>query len=196
MGRSTINDHEMTGMVGQDQVAIVPIGGDHSRTVMLYGEMDENLVAGVIVQMMTLAQVSHDPIYLVISTCGGAIDEMFGLYDLIKFLPCPVYTVGLGKIMSAGVLLLASGQKGNRLLAPSARIMLHPISGMTLGNVFESMTQLDEMKRLQKQFVKLLSLELGCSKKIINKIMARGSDYFLTQKKALKLGIIDEILTK
>lgn len=179
-----------------DQALVIPLNTDHGRVVMLHGEIEEAAIANVIAQVAMLAQASRDPIYLVISTYGGSVDEMFSLYDMIKFLPCPVYTIGLGKIMSAGVLLLASGERGKRFLGQTARIMVHPIRGVTFGNVFEQMTQVDEMKRMQDKYVELLSRELNTTPKAIRKIMRKGSDHYLTPKKAIKLGIVDGILRK
>lgn len=122
---------------------------DATRIVYLHGEVNEQSIGIVISQMLFLAQQdSKAPIYLIVSTYGGSVDEMFSLYDIIKFLPCPVHTIALGKVMSAGVLLLASGVKGKRLIGKSARIMIHPISSMVGGNVFQVMSESKEVQRL------------------------------------------------
>src|SRR4051812_38599097 len=94
---------------GLEQI-ILPSLQSNDRIVYLSGEVNEHTIANVIVQLLSMANQSNKPIHLVVSTYGGSVDEMFSLYDAIKFLPCPVHTIGLGKIMSAGVLLLASGQ--------------------------------------------------------------------------------------
>ena len=89
----------------------------HNRIVMLAGEINENSVAQTIGQLTMLSQQDCiKPIHFMLNTYGGSLDDMFALYDTIKFIQCPIHTIGLGKIMSAGVLLLAAGNKGNRLL--------------------------------------------------------------------------------
>jgi ATP-dependent Clp endopeptidase proteolytic subunit ClpP len=136
MGRSTFEASGVTGRPkAEDGGSIIEGlsqllsggGNDSSRIIFLHGEVTEGMIANVIAQMLHLATVNTKPIYLVVSTYGGAMHEMFSLYDCINFLPCPVHTVGLGKVMSAGVLLLAAGAKGKRLIGATASIMMHPM---------------------------------------------------------------------
>jgi ATP-dependent Clp protease protease subunit len=131
---------------------------------------------------------------MIVSTYGGSIDEMFSLYDTIKFLPCPVHTVALGKVMSAGVLLLASGTKGKRMIGRSARIMVHPVSGVVSGNVFEVINESNEIQRLQDLMVSALEAETKMNKRQIQDIMKSGSDFYITPEQAIKFGIVDKIV--
>jgi ATP-dependent Clp protease protease subunit len=167
---------------------------DNSRIVFLHGEVSENTIAQVIAQMLHLANVSPKPIYLVLSTYGGSIDEMFSLYDTIKFLPCPVHTVALGKVMSAGVLLLASGVKGKRLIGASARVMIHPVRGGTFGNVFEMENETKEATRLQRLMVSHLVSETRMTRKQIENVMNPMLDYFIMPDEAVKYGIVDKVI--
>ena len=164
---------------------------DNVRIVVLHGDVNEHTISHVIVQLLQLANQNHKPIHLVISTYGGSVDEMFSLYDTIKFLPCPVHTIALGKVMSAGVLLLASGVKGKRLIGRSARIMIHPISGGVYGNVFEAMNEVKEHERLQKLMADALLKETRMTVEEIDKIMKAGHDCYLTPEEAIKMGIVD-----
>ena len=168
--------------------------GEDSRIVVLYGGVSEQSISAVIYQLLYLANQNHKPIHLVVSTYGGSVDEMFSLYDTIRFLPCPVHTIALGKVMSAGVLLLASGVKGKRLIGSSARLMMHPISGGFYGNVFESMSETNEFKRLQDLMVGALQKESSMTKEKIEQIMKSGHDYYVTPEEAIKLGIVDKII--
>lgn len=166
-----------------------------ARIVFMHGDVTEQSIAGVIAQLLLLANQSTKPIHLVLSTYGGSVDEMFSLYDTIKFLPCPVHTVALGKVMSAGVLLLASGVKGKRLIGASSRIMMHPVSGGAMGNIFEVENQTKEMRALQDRMVILLARETNMKKSYIEKmVMGRMLDHYLTSEEAIKLGIADKVI--
>jgi ATP-dependent Clp protease protease subunit len=194
MGRP-VNVYSKGKSSGLDDVYYVsqPAGAD-DRLVVLHGEVNEHSISNVIVQLLHLANQNHRPIHLVISTYGGSVDEMFSLYDTIKFLPCPVHTIALGKVMSAGVLLLASGVKGKRMIGSSARIMIHPISGGVLGNVFEAMNEMKEFERLQSLMVSALMNETKMKKEEIDKLMKAGHDFFLTPEQAIQMGIVDKII--
>lgn len=168
--------------------------GDSSRLVILHCDVNEQSISTVMAQMLHLASQNHKPIHLVISTYGGSVDEMFTLYDTMKFLPCPVHTIALGKVMSAGVLLLASGEKGHRMIGRSARIMMHPISGGASGNIFEIMNDVEESKRLQDQMADAICKETKMSKIDLDKVMKRGHDVYLSPQEAIKMGIVDKII--
>ena len=164
------------------------------RIVFLSGDVNEHSISSVIAQLIGLANQNKSPIHLIVSTYGGSVDEMFSLYDTIKFLPCPVHTIALGKVMSAGVLLLSSGVKGKRLVGKNTRIMIHPISGGTIGNIFETINSTEEMKRLQDRMVEALTEETSMSQQKIEEIMKKGHDFFIDAKEAVKLGMVDKII--
>ena len=195
MGRSinALYKNKTNAMLDEAYYAASSNGSDE-RLVVLHGEVNEHSISNIIVQLLHLSNQNHKPIHLVISTYGGSVDEMFSLYDTIKFLPCPVYTIALGKVMSAGVLLLASGVKGKRMIGRSARIMIHPISGGLLGNVFEAMNEMKEFQRLQDLMVSALMKETSLKRSDIDKLMKAGHDFFLTPDRAVEMGIVDLII--
>ena len=170
------------------------VQSDSSRVVFLHGEVTEQLISNVIMQLLHLANQNHNSIHLVVSTYGGSVDEMFSLYDTIKFLPCKVHTIALGKVMSAGVLLLAAGVKGNRLIGKSARVMIHPVSGGVGGTIFDVLNEAKEYERLHELMIECLSKETKMSEKEIRVIMKSGHDNYLTASDAIKLGIADKII--
>jgi ATP-dependent Clp protease protease subunit len=168
---------------------------DPSRIVLLNGDVTEHSVGAIVAQMLYLANENNrKPMYLMISTYGGCIDSMFSLYDMIKFLPCPVYTVALGKVMSAGILLLASGSKGKRLIGKSTRLMIHSVSGGMQGNVFEMANESKEQVRLHEQMIEAIAAETKMNREELNAIMNLGHDYYITAEQAIKYGIVDQII--
>lgn len=194
MGRpvNEARSHVLTASAGCQETQ--SSGSDDSRNVFLHGLVDEGSVANVIAQMLYLAESNNNPIHLIVSTYGGSIDEMFSLYDTIKFLPCPVHTIGLGKVMSAGVLLLAAGAKGKRLMGGRSRIMMHSVSGGIYGNIFEVENETNEHRRLHNLMVNMLVTETKMSKKQVESIMDPKVDRYLTPEEAIKLGIADKII--
>lgn len=167
---------------------------DESRIISLYGDVAEHTMAQVVMQMIHYANQSNSPIHLLLSTYGGSVDEMFSLYDTIKFIQAPVVTVGLGKVMSAGTLLLASGEKGKRMIGRTSRVMLHALSGGVAGNIFDIQNDVKEMSRLQGQMVDFLVEESTMTKTQVEDIMGKR-DHYLTAEQAVKYGIVDVIMS-
>jgi len=190
MGRSTIINASATNGYG-DEGSALQIS---ERIVYLAGEVSEQSIAHVTATIIALAnQDKTSPIKLIISTYGGSVDEMFSLYDVMKYVPCPVHTIAIGKVMSAGVLLVAAGSKGNRLIGRSTRIMVHPISAGVEGTVFTMENEMAETRRMQQLMEELLLAETKMSKAQLTQIMKRGHDTYLTANEAVKLGIVDAI---
>ena len=151
MGRSYNNTIISRSITNNSPLDLVyeSMAAESERIVYLSGDVNEHSISSVITTLLSLAnQDSKTPINLIVSTYGGSVDEMFSLYDVMKFLPCPVHTVGLGKIMSAGVLLMSAGKKGKRSIGKNTRVMIHPISSGNFGSVIEMINEVDELKRM------------------------------------------------
>ena len=106
-----------------------------SRMIGLFGDVDEEKTSDVVHGMLLLRdcgkeeihedpldstseikETIYKPIDFYISTWGGDARGMFAIYDVMRMVRenYTINTYGLGKVMSAGVLLLAAGTKGKR----------------------------------------------------------------------------------
>lgn len=188
------------GEGGDESLSTTIVGPSHfekRRMVMLYGVVDEHSVANAVVQLLDLAHQSPTPITLLISSHGGSVDELRSLYDVMKFIPVDVQTVGIGKICSAATLLLAAGTKGKRLISSSTRVMMHPVSIMGSGiegNVFQVENQMEEMLRTQRTLVEMYVRETSASAESIENIMRLGYDHWMSARDAVELGLADRII--
>lgn len=164
------------------------------RIVYLSGDVTEQSISSVSLQLMLLASINNRPINLVVSTYGGSVDEMFSLYDTMKFLSCPVHTIGMGKVMSAGVLLLASGEKGKRLIGQSTRLMIHNVSSGAWGTVFDIVNAANEVQKKQSMMFEYLIRETKMTKKQLEDMFNSKVDTYLSAQEAVELGIVDKII--
>ena len=136
------------------------------------------------------------PIKLLVSTQGGSAHEMFAIYDTMTMVKkdCEIETIGMGKVMSAGVLLLASGTKGSRRIGRNCRVMIHPVAGGAMGDLQDIENDIQEIKWLQKQYIKCLAEETSLTEKKIRAIIKKKINYYFNAEEAVKMGIADEIL--
>ena len=176
----------MMGMMGG--------GGAHDRNIYLAGEIEEHMMGAIISQLINLGNISDDPVNIIISTYGGNVRDMFALYDTMKFLKCTVHTIGLGKIMSAGVLLLAAGEKGKRLIGRNSRVMMHAVASGAFGNIFDIVNEVDEVKILQEKSIEAVAAETKLTKKKISQIYSTKLSNYIDAETALKYGIADKII--
>ena len=142
--------------------------------------------------------ISVMPIEFYISTFGGNAADMFGIHDLMLCIrkDTPIQTVGLSKVMSAGVLLLASGTEGERYIGRNTRLMIHSLRAGHSGPMHELETEYEETKWLQTQYVEALSAATNMSKAYIRKLMGRKSNVYINAEEAIEFGIADKLLPR
>ena len=186
-----------------------------SRLLGLYGDVNEehcrNILSGLyyfrdtgVIEENTEPDEEKDPIiektYLpidfVISTEGGSVVDMFAVYDCIRDVrkDCEINTFGVGKVMSAGVLLLAGGTKGKRRVGRNCRLMLHALSGGQFGSLKELETDIKEVKWYQTQYIKALAKETNLQEKEIRSIVRKKTDTYFDAEQAVEWGIADEVV--
>jgi ATP-dependent Clp protease protease subunit len=199
------------------QKAILPISLMQSepdiRTIGLYGEVEEKKVAEIIGALIQLAataeveepinpenpeegtQVVAEPIEFILSTPGGSADDMLSLYDMMRVVrdQCEIHTVGIGKVMSAGVLILAAGTKGKRRLGRNCRVMIHSVIGGNAGSFHNLENEMEEIRHMQKTYVKLLAAETKMTEAQLNKMINKKVNVYLSAEEAVELGIADEV---
>ncbi len=100
-----------------------------NRLVYLDGVIDDPLANALSAQILYLnAEDNAIPILLFINTQGGSVTAGLAIYDTIKYINAPVWTVGVEVVAGIGALLLSAGAKGNRSLLPESTVALTRIS--------------------------------------------------------------------
>jgi ATP-dependent Clp protease protease subunit len=173
------------------------------RTIGMFCDIQEEKVAEVIHAMLYLNETNRlqpdkppRPIEFYLSTYGGSADDMFGLYDVMRLIrqETEIHTFGVGKVMSAGVLLLAAGTKGKRRIAQNCRIMLHSVAAGNHGNLHDLTNELEAISDLQKMYARCLVKETEMTKSQLKKMLERKVNVYLSAEEAVKLGIADVIV--
>ena len=183
------------------------------RKCMLYGDINETQAKDLIATMILLADTAETeelvdpedpesevkttvrPLELVISTGGGNADDMMSIYDMMRLIrqDVDIETTGIGKVMSAGTLLLASGTKGKRRIGRNCRVMIHAVSGGSIGPMHEITNEFKEIKKIQESYIECLADETDMTVQQIKKYLKQKTNVYLSAEEAVKLGIADEI---
>ena len=139
--------------------------------------------------------VSYEPIDFIISSHGGLAADMFSVYDVMREIRdrSPVRTKGIGKVMSAGVLLLAAGTKGERRIGKYCRVMIHGVMAGQHGYLADVENEFKETKAIQRMYIKALSEETSMTEKYVRRLMNKKTNVYLDAEEAVKLGIADII---
>ena len=176
--------------------------------MLLQGSVDEEKAGEIISGFLALAdlkppkqslkdgEMPYEPITMYISTYGGSADEMFAIFDIMEHCKksCHIETVGLGKVMSAGTLLLAAGTKGKRKITKNCRVMLHQVSAGTFGPLFNMTTEIDAIQSLQEQYINAMVSCTNLSKRKLKSLLNERVNVYLTAEEAVEYGLADEII--
>lgn len=176
--------------------------GKDMRTMMLYGDVTEERSGDMVAGLLMLHGHKKDDegadnsIKFYISTYGGSADDMFAVHDIMRFVKqdCDIETIGMGKIMSAGTLLLASGTKGRRKIFRNCRVMIHSVSAGNLGTIHNLENELEEIQHLQDMYVSALAHETNLTKRQIRKMLDQKVNVYLTAEEAVEYGLADEVI--
>jgi ATP-dependent Clp protease, protease subunit len=138
-----------------------------------------------------------DMIVVMISSYGGSAHNMLAMRDLIKSSEKKVATVGYGKAMSAGSLLLAAGTKGFRFSTPNTQIMVHEVQTGVTGNLTEVKEAVVITQQLDDNVFKLLAEDTGKPVKFWKDKLKKipGGDLYVSSDEAKRLGLIDQVGT-
>jgi len=104
-----------------------------------------------------------------------------------------IKTVGVGKVMSAAVLILAAGTKGKRYIGKNCRLMLHGVHSGAIGKIDQLEQNIKETKNASKLFINSLKEETLMSKKQIKEMLKEPLDQYLKPEQAIELGIADQV---
>lgn len=135
------------------------------------------------------------PILFVINSPGGSINDGFAIWDQVKMITSPVYTLVTGLAASMGSILSLCGGKGKRFATPYARFMIHQpsIGAVVRGQATDLEIHAKEMKKTKELIVDLYVKETGQEAKVIEKRLDRDS--WMSANEALEFGLIDRVVS-
>ena len=167
----------------------------------LFSDVAEDKIAELVHALLYLNELNKTrkekkPIDFYLSTYGGSADDMFALYDVMRQImkDTEIHTIGMGKVMSAGVLLLASGTKGKRKIGKYCRVMIHSAIAGSHGSLPNLVNELEALQQTQDDYINALSDETKMSKEDIKNMLERKVNVYLSAEEAVELGIADIII--
>lgn len=166
------------------------------RIVFLHTQVDDTSAHAIIKKLWYLESLdAKKPILLVINSPGGSVDSGFAIWDQIKLIGPPVYTLVMGLAASMGSILSLAAEKGKRFATTYSRIMIHqPLIGGTIyGQATDLEIQAKEIIKTRELLVQIYVDQTGKEKKQIEKALDR--DTWMSAHEAKEFGLIDKVIT-
>lgn len=169
---------------------------DH--TMFIHGEINDSLIEAIrfIIDYNASNRIlsgdhrSNDSIRIFIDSVGGSLSITNALIQTIQASETPVYTIGLGKCLSSGALILMAGLE--RFAFPSTEILIHDgeMAYQQSCTKFSSWTDF-----AAAQNARVIEYILDNTKLTADDLAAHMSyDYWMFGDEAKDKGVIDQLI--
>jgi len=166
-----------------------------TRSLVISSAVDSKLADRCMKHILLLEQ--KDPereIKVFINSPGGEIYSGLAIFDLLKFVSCPITTIVSGLAASMGSILSLVGDEGRRFAMPNSKIMIHqPSLTGAQGSITDLETHSKQILKTRDRLGQMYADVTGKTLKKIIKDMDR--DHWLTAEEAKDYGLIDRIIT-
>lgn len=130
-------------------------------------------------------------IKIFINSDGGSVDTVLHIIDMIRLSKTPIYTIGMGRVYSAGVLLLMAGHK--RYVFPHTCGLIHDGSSGAFGSIGKMLDNLEFTKKLEERMKKYILSSTRITEEVYDQNYRR--DWFMFSDEMIDLGVADEVVT-
>ena len=163
-----------------------------TRSLFLSGEVNKDSADRLIKDLIVLESESNDPVRIFINSPGGDVDAGFAIYDMIRFVSCPVTMVGMGLVASAAALILLAVPAERRVGLPNSSYLIHqPLSQMR-GNATEIEIHAQQLEKMKAKLNKIIADATGAD--LENVTVDTDRDHWLDADQALEYGLISRIV--
>ncbi|MDP1976122.1 ATP-dependent Clp protease proteolytic subunit [Undibacterium sp.] len=163
-----------------------------SRTVLVFGTINDKLAAEVSKRLIALSAESKEPITILVSSPGGHVESGDVIHDIIRFIDAPVNMVGTGWVGSAAVNVFLSVPKERRVCLPNTRFLIHQPSGGFGGQATDIAIQAREIVKIRERIAALIAKESG---QTLEKVTADiDRDFWMSAVEAKEYGLVSRII--
>ena len=165
----------------------------NTRQIILAGEINKELSEKIVRQLLLMESLSATkPIYIYIDSPGGDADAGFAIFDMIRFIKAPVYTIGMGLVASAASIILLAASKERRFGMPNSHYLIHqPLSGIK-GVATDIEIHAKEIEKIRAKINALIAEETG--KDVADVAKDTDRDYWLSADEAADYGLILNVI--
>ena len=164
-----------------------------SRSLIISGEINQELAEKVATQLLILQEMGDEPIKLFINSQGGHVEAGDTIHDMIKFIKPRVIIIGTGWVASAGITIYLAADKEDRYSLPNTRYMIYQPLGGCRGQATDINIEAKEIVRVRKRINNIISNATGQPLEKVEKDTDRN--YWLNAEEAVDYGIVNKIIT-
>jgi len=163
----------------------------------LTGEIDQDNIDSCI-KWITYENFVKKPekvLTLYVNSTGGDLYQALALVDVMNTSEYPIRTIGLGTVMSAAFLIVASGTKGERYITQNTSCMCHQFAGGGSDAKYHDLkAEMKENEMLNVSMTNVLVAATGKVPTYVKKRLLPPTDVYMTAAEMIEHGAADYIL--
>jgi len=163
-----------------------------ARTLIISGEINQQLASHVIAQLIALSTDSDEPITMFINSQGGHVESGDTIHDVVRFIKPRVRMVGTGWVASAGALIYVASPREDRYCLPNTRFLLHQPAGGVSGSAADIEIEAREILRMRQRINRIMSEQTGQPLERIEEDTRRN--FWLDAEAARDYGLVGKII--
>jgi ATP-dependent Clp protease protease subunit len=163
-----------------------------SRTITIFGEINQKVAESTVAQLLALAVENDDPIRIFINSPGGHVESGDSIHDMIRFIKPQVKVIGTGWVASAGAHIYLAAKKENRLCLPNTRFLIHQPLGGAGGKATDIAIEAKEIIKMRRRINEVISRETGQPLERVEKDTDRN--YWMSAEEAKEYGLVSRII--
>jgi len=163
-----------------------------SRTIVLCGEINSDVTARVMTQLLVLATDSDKDITLYVHSPGGHVESADTIFDMINFVKPRVRIIGTGWVASAGAHIYLAVPREDRFCLPNTRFLLHQPWGGAGGRATDLEIEAEEILRMRARLNRIIVEKTGQSMKRVEKDTERN--FWMSAEQAVEYGLVGKII--
>lgn len=165
------------------------------RIIMLNEEVNNVTSSLITAELLYLNSLDPKaPIEFYINSPGGNVSDGLAIYEVMRRISAPVYTICTGMAASMGAFLLAMGEHGHRYCGKYSEVMIHQVIGGFKGQSTDINIHAKHIENMKIKLTLLLSESTNGITNAETMWNLCERDNFLTPEEAKNIGLIDEII--
>jgi len=165
-----------------------------SRTLVISGEINQQLASHVIAQLIALDTAARDTITVFINSQGGHVESGDTIHDVVRFIRAPVRMIGTGWVASAGAHIYIAAPRERRFCLPNTRFLLHQPAGGVGGQATDIEIEAREILKMRERLNRVLARETGQTVERIAEDTRRN--FWLDAEAAREYGLVGRIIER
>jgi len=163
-----------------------------ARTIIISGEITQQVAASVTGQLLALAAESEDEITVYLNSQGGHVEAGDTIHDLVRYVRPSVRIVGTGWVASIAALIYVAVPRERRFCLPNTRFLLHQPAGGAGGSASDIEIEAREILRIRDRLNRIVARETGQPLERIEEDTRRN--FWLDAASAVRYGLAGRVV--